>query len=157
MIPQLNAKEVAAVFSAPFSNFLRAADREAREGEPPAPPGAWYDGSWISWKDEPWRVHNFYVPVHNQRVAMPDREAGDSPGARGGDAEARLADELERSGAARGRFKVWGMTARMLVDAATIAYGRKPEFEHNDHFGDEKLILMAEKDGSFAEAKEAKM
>ena len=52
-----------------------------------------------------------------------------------------------------GRFKVWGMTARILVDAARIAFGKEPEFEHNDHYGDEKIILMAEKEGSFAESK----
>jgi peroxisomal coenzyme A diphosphatase NUDT7 len=27
------------------------------------------------------------------------------------------------------RYKVWGMTARMLVDAARLAYGEEPDFE----------------------------
>jgi hypothetical protein len=27
------------------------------------------------------------------------------------------------------RYKVWGMTARILVDAARLAYGEEPEFE----------------------------
>ena len=46
-----------------------------------------------------------------------------------------------------GRLKVWGMTARILVDAATIAYDETPEFEHNTHFGDERMILAIEKLG----------
>jgi hypothetical protein len=32
------------------------------------------------------------------------------------------------------------MTARILVDAARVAYGEEPEFEHNSHFGDEDMI-----------------
>ena len=32
------------------------------------------------------------------------------------------------------------MTARILVDAARVAYGREPEYEHNSHFGDEDMI-----------------
>jgi coenzyme A diphosphatase NUDT7 len=27
------------------------------------------------------------------------------------------------------RYKVWGMTARILVDAARVAYGEEPSFE----------------------------
>ena len=54
-----------------------------------------------------------------------------------------------------GRFKVWGMTARMLVDAATVAYGEPPEFEHNSHFGDERLILGLDKMGRLGPKKQA--
>jgi len=38
------------------------------------------------------------------------------------------------------RFRVFGMTARILVDAARVAFGREPAFEHNSHFGDEDMI-----------------
>jgi len=142
MIPRLDAKEVAAVFSAPFYNFLKAKDHEPPEGSPPLPEGHWYDGSWIHWKDEPWRVHNFYVPVNNQRVTMPeDRNAP----------QGNLADKLVEEGAER--FKVWGMTARILVDTARIAYGKDPEFECCAHYGDEKIIMMADAEGSFSDAK----
>lgn len=140
IIPRLDAKEVAAVFSAPFYSFLKAKNKDPAEGQAPLPRGHWYDGSWIQWKEEPWRVHNFYVPVNNQRVTMPENR--DLP-------QGNLADELENEG----RFKVWGMTARILVDAARIAYGKEPEFEHNEHYGDEKIILIAEKEGSFKESK----
>jgi hypothetical protein len=45
------------------------------------------------------------------------------------------------------------MTARILVDAATVAYGEKPEFEHNRHFGDERMIEMLERMGKMGEKK----
>jgi hypothetical protein len=32
------------------------------------------------------------------------------------------------------------MTARIIVDAARVAYAQEPEFEHNSHFGDEEMI-----------------
>lgn len=32
------------------------------------------------------------------------------------------------------------MTARIIVDAARVAYQQEPEFEHNSHFGDEEMI-----------------
>lgn len=32
------------------------------------------------------------------------------------------------------------MTARIMVDAARVAYAEDPEFEHNSHFGDEGMI-----------------
>ncbi|OLN88788.1 Peroxisomal coenzyme A diphosphatase 1, peroxisomal [Colletotrichum chlorophyti] len=148
MIPRLDAKEVAAVFSAPFSNFLRAKDAEPPHSsgkQKPLPPGHWYDGNWINWKDHPWRVHNFYVPVDDQRVTTPGNAMdADHP-------QSNLAEKLEEQKAAR--FKVWGLTAHMLVDAARIAYGKDPEFECNPHFGDEDIILQAEREGSLVDKK----
>ncbi|KAH8884424.1 hypothetical protein GQ53DRAFT_752025 [Thozetella sp. PMI_491] len=130
LIPRLDAKEVAAVFSAPMHNFLRAED-ETDLQKLPLPPGRWYEGSWSSWHEKPWRMHYFYVPVNNQRVTRPKvREGG----------LASLAEHADEDDEDPGRFKVWGMTARILVDAATVAYGEKPEFEHNAHFGDEAII-----------------
>jgi hypothetical protein len=38
------------------------------------------------------------------------------------------------------RYRVFGMTARIIVDAARVAYDQEPEFEHNSHFGDEAMI-----------------
>jgi len=121
MIPRLDAKEVAAVFSAPFHNFLRAED-EVREGENvPGKRSDWYNGSWIAWHEGPWRLHNFFVPINNQKVSKPKiREGGQA-------AIAEQLDDDEEDGLQR--YKVWGMTARMLVDAARVAYGEEPEFE----------------------------
>lgn len=140
MIPRLDAREVAAVFSAPLYNFLKTADLPPREGQR-LPEGHWYDGSWLTWKDEPWRVHNFYVPVNNQRVSKPRRSS----------TQGNLAEKLEEEQARDGRFKVWGMTGRVLVDTARIAYGEEPEMEHNASFGDTNIIHVAEEEGQFSE------
>lgn len=45
------------------------------------------------------------------------------------------------------RYRVFGMTARMIVDAARVAYDQEPEFEHNSHFGDEALIASLRRMG----------
>jgi hypothetical protein len=52
------------------------------------------------------------------------------------------------------RYRVFGMTARILVDAARVAYGREPEFEHNSHFGDEDMIVRLMKMGRLQPKKE---
>ncbi|KAI1083232.1 NUDIX hydrolase domain-like protein [Whalleya microplaca] len=142
MIPRLDAKEVAAVFSAPLHNFLKKQD-EPREGET-IPPGNWHDGYWTHWHNEPWRVHNFHVPINNQKVTKPKiREGG----------QAALADELDEEQDALQRFLVWGLTGRMLVDTARIAYDDEPEFEHNTHYGDERIIASLEAIGRLPEKK----
>lgn len=44
MIPRLDAKEVAAVFSAPFHNFLKAEDEVVEGVEVPGKRSDWYNG-----------------------------------------------------------------------------------------------------------------
>lgn len=44
-------------------------------------------------------------------------------------------------------YRVFGMTARIIVDAARVAYGEEPEFEHNSHFGDEAMIAKLRRIG----------
>ncbi|KAK2628144.1 hypothetical protein QTJ16_002790 [Diplocarpon rosae] len=134
LIPRLDAKEgrfIAAVFSANFHNFLREED-EVLEGETvPGKSSDWYKGVWTDFHDSPWRMHNFFVPINNQNVTRPKvREGG----------QAAIAERLDEEEEGMTRFRVWGMTGRMLVDAARIAYGEEPEFEHNIHFGDESMI-----------------
>ncbi|KAH7035200.1 uncharacterized protein B0I36DRAFT_360605 [Microdochium trichocladiopsis] len=158
MMPRLDAKEVAAVFSAPLHNFLLAQDRDPLAGEKPLPSGHWYDGRWTRWHGKPWRVHNFHVPVNDQRVVRPKvRESG----------QAALADRLDDyngSGSGGGedsteellddqRFLVWGMTGRIIVDVARVAYGVEPQFEHNEHYGDEEIISRLEAAGLLGEKK----
>ncbi|KAF6838470.1 NUDIX domain-containing protein [Colletotrichum musicola] len=166
MIPRLDAKEVAAVFSAPFQNFLKAKDPEVQQDGKrgrPLPPGHWYDGSWIQWKEHPWRVHNFHVPVDDQRVTTPG-DAMDSEHPQGNlagklEEEVSKTTDLAEDGSnttTGARFKVWGLTAHMLVDAARVAYGREPEFECNRHYGDEEIILQAEKEGTLLTEKKRK-
>ena len=51
------------------------------------------------------------------------------------------------------RFRVFGMTARILVDVARVAYAQEPNFEHNSHFGDEDMIVRLRKLGRLGEIK----
>ncbi len=144
LMPRLDAKEVAAVFSAPFHNFLKASDEvlPGQESEK-LPQGDWYEGSWTRWHESFWRVHYFYVPLHNQRVTKPTARD---------DGLAGIAENLAAEEPV-GRYKVWGMTARILVEAATVAYGETPEFEHNAHFGDEDIIERLAEMGQLGEKK----
>ncbi|KAK2800726.1 hypothetical protein FQN50_008036 [Emmonsiellopsis sp. PD_5] len=143
-MPQLDAKEVAAVFSAPFHNFLRERDepRGDGDGEIPGDPGDWYRGTWTSWNSTSWRMHHFFVPITNQKVTKPRRKSVDQDAA---------IDELEAQESSIGltRYRVFGMTARILVDAARVAYAEEPQFEHNSHFGDEDMIRRLKKLGRF--------
>ncbi|KAL0257545.1 8-oxo-dGTP diphosphatase [Diplodia seriata] len=132
-------------------------------------PAKWYQGQWTDWHESRWRMHNFYVPVGQAGAVMRAKGVGGGRG-RGGEAEDAKEEGKEeaprrkraKAGAgARGkegdvlsdpppkdaaqaaeeeRFRVFGMTARILVDAARVAYDEEPRFEHNSHFGDEDMI-----------------
>lgn len=65
-------------------------------------------------------MHHFHVPINNQRVSKPRvREGG----------QAAIAEKLEEEEEEKQRYLVWGMTARMLVDCARVAYDEEPDFE----------------------------
>lgn len=138
IMPRLDAREVAAVFTAPFYNFLKKEDLPPQPGHQ-LPPGNWYEGTWIQWKDVPWRAHSFYVPVNNQRVSKPPPTSE----------LAEAAEKVEAHEEDEGRLRVWGMTGRILVDAARLAYNEEPEVEHNDSFGDAEIITRAYEEGAF--------
>ncbi|KAL1991594.1 hypothetical protein VTN49DRAFT_4902 [Thermomyces lanuginosus] len=142
LIPRLDAKEVAAVFTAPFHNFLLGRDERPLDvgeddgqpqlqSEPPA--GVWYQGSWTTWHQTDWRMHHFYVPISESNVTKPKTDRKDQTAA------VDQLEKREKSGELT-RYRVFGMTARILVDAARLAYDEEPEFEHNSHFGDEDMI-----------------
>jgi 8-oxo-dGTP pyrophosphatase MutT (NUDIX family) len=132
LLPVLDAREVAAVFSAPFQNFLYREDLPSQDNLPGRPRN-WYKGMWTDWHQSRWRMHNFFVPVTNQLVAKPKKTEG----------QRQAADHLE----SLERYRVFGMTARILVDAARYAYNQEPTFEHNSHFGDEDMIVRLRKIG----------
>lgn len=136
LMPRLDAKEVAAVFTAPFHNFLRSKDElldgESQSDDPDR--SDWYEGQWMSWHESRWRMHNFHVPVAGQTVTKPKNKTTD---------QGAVADQLEKLK----RYRVYGMTARILVDAARLAYNQEPDFEHNSHFGDEDMIRRLQKMG----------
>lgn len=51
------------------------------------------------------------------------------------------------------RHRIWGMTARILVDAARIAYGRDPEFSFVEGVGDEDMIRILLEKGEMTKEK----
>jgi 8-oxo-dGTP pyrophosphatase MutT (NUDIX family) len=138
LIPRLDAKEVAAVFSAPFHNFLSSED-DITQQNLPGKASDWYEGAWTDWHQSRWRMHNFFVPVTNQNVTLPKKSEG----------QKAAADSLK----SLERYRVFGMTARILVDAARVAYSREPDFEHNSHFGDEDMIVRLRRIGRLAPLK----
>ena len=132
LLPRLDTREVAAVFSAPFQNFLFEEDMPGQQ-RIHGKPSDWYKGSWTDWHQNRWRMHNFFVPITNQTVTKPQRS----------EAQKDAAHELDKYS----RYRVFGMTARILVDAARYAYDQEPTFEHNSHFGDEDMIIRLRKVG----------
>ena len=138
LIPRLDAKEVAAVFSAPFKNFLHDKDDDSQKNLP-GKPSDWYEGTWTDWHQSRWRMHNFFVPVTNQLVSKPKKS----------ESQRMAADHLDTLE----RYRVFGMTARILVDVARVAYAQEPDFEHNSHFGDEDMIVRLRKLGRLGEIK----
>ncbi|EYE99229.1 NUDIX hydrolase [Aspergillus ruber CBS 135680] len=148
LIPRLDAREVAAVFTAPFHNFLKQEDEvltgsggEAVEGQAgSARPGKWYSGAWTEWHQSNWRMHQFFVPVRDKSVTKPKPRNQTPAQKHAVDKLSQDEHEREKAGQSTTRFRVHGMTARMLVDAARVAYAEEPEFEHNSDFGDEEMI-----------------
>ena len=136
LIPRLDAREVAAVFSEEFERFLRSEDTR---GDASYASGAgssssardkhtkentmhktWYEGTWTEYHATRWRNHSFQVPVDNQKVAWPRKRTTS-----GGSVERLEVQDQESINS----FRVWGMTARMVIDAARLAYAVAPGFE----------------------------
>lgn len=165
ILPKLDAREVAAVFTAPFQNFLKEKDmdNDIRENTP----GEWYKGSWHSWHESAWRMHQFFVPVTPTSVYLANYKQKKESTAPAPDASADITSSKQPAVRKKGqteqasalnpplprsfysiagdalsqpRYRVFGMTARILVDCARVAYGEEPEFEHNSHFGDEEMM-----------------
>ncbi|KAL4923815.1 NUDIX hydrolase [Aspergillus undulatus] len=155
LIPRLDAREVAAVFTAPFADFLRV-----RPGESGGD-GEWYRGVWTEWWGTQWRMHQFHVPIDPSRVIKPrphDEEQQEAVHALENQEQEQRRKSMSMSTETetvteQTRYRVFGMTARILVDVARIAYNRQPEFEHNAHTGDEELITRLRGRGRLGEAK----
>jgi 8-oxo-dGTP pyrophosphatase MutT (NUDIX family) len=148
LIPRLDPKEVAAVFTAPFHSFLRKnwpTEHGPGPGQEDGREEKWYRGSWTEWHESRWRMHNFYIPrpprAPKSLLQAPSGPKSDRlPDGDDPRPEPKALDDLTT-------FRVFGMTARILVDAARVAYGEEPEFEHNSHHGDEEMIARLLKMG----------
>ena len=171
LIPRLNATEVSAIFSAPFERFLSQDPWAGSEDR------AWYEGAWSTFKGVRWKMHSFFVPKVPYTIlppsATPSSSAATVPPV-SSSSTAHLASSSNPStssvsstsaprnsanrpkprprpheihGDAGDSYRVFGLTARILVDAARIAYGRDPEFDCNEGFGEEDLVRRMIADG----------
>ncbi|KAK9370846.1 hypothetical protein V1509DRAFT_614942 [Lipomyces kononenkoae] len=77
----------------------------------------WYKGSWMNWSGLKRRQHVFSVRASDNDIIL------------------NKDDIIDQS-----VYKVWGLTARMLLDAGRIGYGREPEMAYLPKDGDELLI-----------------
>ena len=122
LIPNLNATEVAAVFSCPFHRFI-SSQTEQIQAESPIK----YRGQWNKWNGVEWRMHNFFIP--KTHLGPTKRKEGDR--------SAVGSDEISSE---ENSYKVWGLTARILIDSARIAYDEDPEFEFMSGIGEEAML-----------------
>lgn len=81
-------------------------------------------------------------PLSGTPVLLADQKEGErkDQGKSAGFPERGYKNGGDEDALAQPRYRVFGMTARILVDAARVAYGVEPAFEHNSHFGDEDMI-----------------
>jgi hypothetical protein len=107
--------------------------------ETTASPAQFYRGAWTDWHEAKWRMHSFYVPVKGQTVVWTASALQSSSSNASGPQKELAEHELAAHGGIE-KFRVFGMTARILVDAARLAFAQEPDFEHNSGFGDEDMI-----------------
>ncbi|KAF3940998.1 hypothetical protein ABW19_dt0209830 [Dactylella cylindrospora] len=161
LIPRLDPKEVASVFTVPLKAFLTAEyknpelednpDEKIVEstvdidfGTVPRDAG-WYEGQWLEWYGVKWRAHQFNV--YTSPVVVQRRDSTEIIEDEAQVYAASLTDNQRKSGGGTHdkklvKYKVWGMTARIVVDAARVAFGKNPDFEFVDKMGDDDVITM---------------
>ncbi|KAK9472381.1 NUDIX hydrolase domain-like protein [Dipodascopsis tothii] len=113
--------EVAAIFTAPLADFLHL--RPESRGPDAA---SWYRGAWHDRGGVRMRMHTFRAPRSPADVVF-------------------RADQIPND------YMVWGMTSRILVDVARIAYDMEPEMEYTPTLGDEGLVTMLLRGGHLKE------
>ena len=124
----IDPKEVSSVFSVSFEQFLRSSNKD----------GEVEDWSHISgvfnWLGVPWINHDFSATV--TALAMP---------------ESNGVGEDSSLVPTRITSRIWGLTARILVDACVIGYARMPEFRHVvDVLDENKIETIIKYDPSMA-------
>lgn len=92
-------------------------------------------------------MHNFFIPktqlgvatasVKNFTPQSPSPSPSSSPALQPSPTVAETdGDDVDEENS----YKVWGLTARILIDCARIAYDEEPEFEHNSGIGEERML-----------------
>ncbi|KAK6335954.1 hypothetical protein TWF730_003329 [Orbilia blumenaviensis] len=166
LIPKLDPKEVASVFTVPLRAFLESdyknpdfdinPEEKVAEstvdidwGTVPTGKTGWYEGQWLEWYGIKWRGHQFNVytsPVVVQRrdstQVLEDEAQAYATGTLDGKRRGGGTDDRRMV-----KYKVWGMTARIVVDAARVAFGKNPDFEYVEKMGDDEVIELLQKQG----------
>jgi peroxisomal coenzyme A diphosphatase NUDT7 len=126
LVPSLDTKEVSSLFTLPFEQFLRSTSKEGGVQD-------WrHESRKINWLGAQWVFHDFFATV--TALVKP---------------EAVKAEEDVSPVPTQILARIWGLTARILVDACIVGYGRQPEFEHTVDLWDEsKIEAMIEYDPS---------
>lgn len=130
--------EVSEVFSVPLRHFLyenHPPDSSCFQRYPEPHSSSengsglkpWYDGVFTNWNGLQWQQHHYHV------LKRTNKKVGDSP-----------------------YFNVWGLTARILLDVASVAYNQVPEMKHSSVIGDERLLLALESVGAMRKERSKK-
>lgn len=116
LVPSLDT-EVSSLFALPFEQFLRSTGKIGGVRD-------WrHESRQIRWLGAHWIFHDFFVNV----TALVKPEALND-----GEDPSPVPTEL--------LARIWGLTARILVDACTVGYGRMPDFKHSVDVWDERMI-----------------
>jgi len=148
LTPQLDATEVAAVFSAPLLGFLRQSYRSSPSDNdsssspsflPQQTQKPWYTATPFKWHTIRKIMHTFYISTADQRVHL--SPSSTSP-----------LQSLDPPS----HYRIHGLTAQILIDTARLAYDVAPDFPHLESFGDEALIerLLDDGRGKYAHERE---
>ena len=116
LVPSLDT-EVSSLFSLPFEQFLQSTGKEGGVHD-------WrHESRQIRWLGAQWIFHDFFATV----TALVKPEALDV-----GEDPSPVPTEL--------LTRIWGLTARILVDACIVGYGRMPDFKHTVDVWDERMV-----------------
>jgi hypothetical protein len=123
LVPSLDT-EVSSLFTIPFEQFLHSKSTEGGVHD-------WrHESREINWLGAKWIFHDFFATV----TALVKQE-----GAEGDPLPTRIL------------ARIWGLTARILVDACIVGYGQMPDFPHTmDLWDDAKIDAMIKYDPSMA-------
>lgn len=124
LVPSLDTKEVSSLFNLPFEQFLQTSGQEGGVQD-------WrHDSREINWLGAQWIFHDFFATV--TALVKPEAiGAGEDP--------SPVPTKLFT--------RIWGLTARILVDACIVGYGRMPDFKHTlDLWDDTKIDAMIKYD-----------
>jgi peroxisomal coenzyme A diphosphatase NUDT7 len=127
LVPSLDT-EVSSLFSIPFEQFLRSTAATGSVMD-------WrHESRQIKWLGAQWIFHDFFATV--TALVKPENVPA-------GEDTSPVPTEL--------LVRIWGLTARILVDSCVVGYGRMPDFKHTlDVWDENKIEAMIKYDPNLA-------